>query len=180
MYPSMGMGCLQYADKQRRNEHNKKRATKKDVVIEDDSENGELLLFSRSFFQHTYRLLSSRQMHLATLSLNYTVRPAHCEYYTYLQEETPKGKTVSSSGKQTSLINYATVTKNENAKQDDSIKVSTRPKFDNQSQAMDSSVSEEQEEYSSENCPEIAYFMKHCEVEVPEWMKNKHSSHDED
>jgi hypothetical protein len=59
-------------------------------------------------------------------------------------------------------------------------KVSTRPKFDNPSQAMDSSLSEEQEEYSSKNCPEISYFRQHCEVELPKWMKNKHSSHDED
>jgi hypothetical protein len=36
-------------------------------------------------------------------------------------------------------------------------KVSTRPKFNNPSQAMDSSVSEEQEEYSSKNCPEISF-----------------------
>ena len=43
------------------------------MVIEEDSENGELLLFSRSF-QNTHHLLSSHQMHLATLSLNYTVR----------------------------------------------------------------------------------------------------------
>jgi hypothetical protein len=58
-----------------------------------------------------------------------------CENYTYLQKDTPKEN--SSSDKQTSIINYATpVTKNENAKQEDSIKVSTRPKSDNKSQAM--------------------------------------------
>ena len=101
-----------------------------------------------------------------------------CENYTYLQKDTPKEN--SSSDKQTSIINYATVTKNENAQQEDSIKVSTRPESDNKSQAMDSSVGKEKEEYVSENCPEIAYFMQHCEVKVPEWMKNEHSSHDED
>jgi hypothetical protein len=57
-----------------------------------------------------------------------------CENYTYLQKDTPKEN--SSSDKQTSIINYATVTKNENAKQEDSIKVSTRPESDNKSQAM--------------------------------------------
>ena len=43
------------------------------MVIEEDSENGELLLFSRNF-QSTHCLLSSGQMHIATLSLNYMVR----------------------------------------------------------------------------------------------------------
>jgi hypothetical protein len=57
-----------------------------------------------------------------------------CENYTYLQKDTPKEN--SSSDKQTSIINYATVTKNENAKQEDSMKVSTRPESDNKSQAM--------------------------------------------
>jgi hypothetical protein len=49
----------------------KREPRKKDVVVEEDSENGELLLFSRSF-RNTHRSLSSRQMHLATLCLNYT------------------------------------------------------------------------------------------------------------
>jgi hypothetical protein len=45
---------------------------------------------------------------------------------------------------------------------------------------MDSSESNEEEEYSSENCPEIAYFMQHCEVKDPKWMKNKDLSHEEE
>ena len=49
-----------------------KESRKKKVVVKEDRENGELLLFSRSF-QSTHRLLSSGQMHLATLSLYYTV-----------------------------------------------------------------------------------------------------------
>jgi hypothetical protein len=51
----------------------KREPRKKDVVVEEDSENGELLLFSRNF-QDTHRSISSRQMHLATLSSKYTVR----------------------------------------------------------------------------------------------------------
>ena len=43
------------------------------MVVEEDSENGELLLFSRNF-QDTHLLISSRHIHLATLSLKYTVR----------------------------------------------------------------------------------------------------------
>ena len=43
------------------------------MVVKEDSEKGELLLFSRNF-QDTHRSISSHQMHLATLSLNYMVR----------------------------------------------------------------------------------------------------------
>jgi hypothetical protein len=46
----------------------KREQRKKDVVVEEDRENGELLLFSRSF-RNTNRSLFSRQMQLATLSL---------------------------------------------------------------------------------------------------------------
>jgi hypothetical protein len=87
----------------------------------------------------------------------------------------------SSINKQTSIINYATVAKSGNATQYDSIKVSTSPKEYNQSQSMDSSKSNEEEEYCSKKCPEIAYLVRHCEVKVcPEWMKNKESSPDEE
>ena len=51
----------------------KRELQKKDVVVEEDSANGELLLFSRNF-QDTHRSISSCQMHLASLSLNYMVR----------------------------------------------------------------------------------------------------------
>ena len=50
----------------------KREPQKKDVVVEEDRENRELLLFSRSF-RNTHRLLSSPQMHLPILSLNYMV-----------------------------------------------------------------------------------------------------------
>jgi hypothetical protein len=51
----------------------KREPQKKDVVVKEDRENRELLLFSRSF-RNTHRLLPSRRMHLATLSLNNMVR----------------------------------------------------------------------------------------------------------
>jgi hypothetical protein len=50
----------------------KREPRKEDAVVKEDSENGELLLFSRNF-QDTHCSISSCQMHLATLSLKYTV-----------------------------------------------------------------------------------------------------------
>ena len=52
----------------------KREPRKKDVVVENDSEKGELLLLFSRNFQDTHRSISSSQIHLATFSLKYTVR----------------------------------------------------------------------------------------------------------